>query len=131
MPERSGPILLYATLAAIVLVASGIGGYVYKHDPVRDTLLVEVDATPAPTPSTVSGSITRIDGATYTLVTPAGREITLTLAPGTAVEALERLSEALDEGTTVNVGVEDTSYGQVLTGIVAVEGNPATAGVAR
>lgn len=131
MPQRSGPVLLYAALVTVVLAAAGVGGYVYRHDPVRDTLLVEVAATPAPAPTSISGSISRIEGATYTLVTPTGREVTLTLPAGTPVEALQRLIEPPEEGTAVNVGVEDTSFGQVLTGIVAVEGSAAVAGAAR
>lgn len=131
MPERAGPILLYAILAAVFVVASGVGGYVYRHEPARDTLLVQIESTPPAAPTTVSGLISRIEGETYTLVTPAGRELTLTIPAGTPVENLQRLTEAMEEGTTVNVGVEDTTYGQVLTGIVAVEGSPAAAGVVR
>jgi hypothetical protein len=132
MRERTGPIVLYAALAAVVLGLSGIAGYIYRHEPVRDVLAVHVESTPVPSPATVSGLVVGVEGDTYVLVTASGAEVTLTIPPGAPVEDLQRLAEALVEGATVNVGVENTTYGQVLTGIVVVDNDlPPTAGAVR
>ena len=48
----------------------------------------------------------------------------VTLPPGVALDELVRASEGLANGTRVNVGVQSTQYGLVLTGLVAVEGAP-------
>lgn len=48
----------------------------------------------------------------------------MTVPADTPVEVLERLEAALDDGAMVNVGVDDTAFGQVLTGIVAIEAVP-------
>jgi hypothetical protein len=132
MRERTGPIVLYAALAAVVLGLSGIAGYVYRHEPVRDVLAVQVESTPVPSPATVSGLVVGVEGDTYVLVTASGAEVTLTIPAGAPVEDLQRLAEALVEGVTVNVGVENTTYGQVLTGIVVIDDDlPPTAGAVR
>ena len=112
------PLALYALLAAAAFVLAGMGGYVYSHEPERDVLLVDIQSTPAPPPGTVSGFIVAIDDASLTLATPDGGQAVLDLPAGLPVEDLERLEAALPEGATVNVGVDDTQFGQVLTGVV-------------
>jgi len=119
-PRLGGP-LLYALLALAVFLLAGLGGYVYLHEPPRDTLTVDIQATPAPPSTTVAGSVVAVDGTSVTLAMPDGRQVTLTLPADLPVEDLARLGAALPEGATVNVGVDHTRFGQVLTGIVWIE----------
>lgn len=116
-PRLGGP-FLYALLALGVFGLAGLIGYVYSHEPPRDTLIVDIQSTPVPPPSTVSGSVLAVDGSSVTLATPGGGQVTLALPADFPVEDLARLDAALPQGATVNVGVDHTQFGQVLTGIV-------------
>lgn len=119
MPSlRLSPLLLYGLLLLGAFAVAATGGYVYAHEPERDVLLVDFEATPQPPPATISGSVVAIEDGTLTLATPDGGQVTLALPADAPIEDLVRLEEALPEGATVNVGVDDTQFGQVLTGIV-------------
>jgi len=99
-------------------------GYVYSHEPVRDTLLVEFEGTPVAQPTYLVGSIAAVEGDTLRLDVGGGGQREVTVLADTPIEVLERLDAVLDAGATVNVGVDDTAFGQVLTGIVAIEAVP-------
>lgn len=118
---RVRPLLLPLGLAVALFVLTGVMGYVYSHEPARDTLLVEFEGTPAPRPNYLIGSIAGIEGDTLRLDVGAGGRREVTLPADTPLEDLERLNAAFEAGAMVNVGVDDTSFGQVLTGIVAIE----------
>ncbi|MEX1022941.1 MAG: hypothetical protein WD058_07315 [Dehalococcoidia bacterium] len=120
--QRAGPLLLYATLALAFFAATTLGSYVYAHEPPRDALVLDVQATPVPDATTVAGTIVSIEGGELVLATADGGRVTLTLAPGAPIEDLVRAQEALPAGASVNVGVDNTAFGQVFTGVVAVEG---------
>jgi len=121
MPNRASPLLLYGILVAAILFGSGVAGYVYKHEPARDQLIINIQATPAPVPETLTGAIVSIDGDTLVLSTPDGGQLTLTLPTDVPIEDLTRSTAPLTAGSQVNVGVNNTTFGQVLTGIVAIQ----------
>ena len=118
---RAKTLLLPFALVLALFATSATVGYVYSHEPSRDTLLVEFEGEPAPQPTYVIGAVAAIEGDTLRLATGAGGEREVALSPDTPVEGLERLEAALDAGASVNVGVDDTDFGQVLTGIVTIE----------
>lgn len=120
MSDRIRPLTVYAAFFVVVALAAGVASYVYKHEPPRDVLEVRIEPASAPKADVVSGSITAIDGNRLTLATPDG-SVTVELPPGVSVEELLDAG-SLPEGTQVNVGVEDTEFGRVLTGIVAIGG---------
>ena len=64
---------------------------------------------------------TSVEAGRLTLATEAG-PLSLALAAGAPVDELQHASNGLAAGTPVNVGVQSTQYGLVLTGIVAIEG---------
>lgn len=119
-PRR--PLLASGGLLALLFVAGAALGYVYTHEPVRDTLDVQVSASSAaPGVRTVTGTVAGVEGGRLVLTT-AGGTVTLPLPAGTPVDELVRAADGFAAGTRVNVGVESTQYGLVLTGLVAVEG---------
>lgn len=120
MSPAARPFTLYGLLLLGTFLLAGLGGYVYAHEPERDALGIDIQATPEPPPESISGSIVAIEGDTVTLATPDGRQVPVTLPSGAPVEDLQRLQEAFPAGATVNVGVEATTFGQVLTGVVWV-----------
>ena len=122
LPARPSPMTTIAALS--LLVVSGIIGYVYSHEPSRDVLHVELDTAADESPSYLSGTIASIDSNTVVFVDASGVERTVTLMSDAPVEDLVRLNGAPTAGTTVNIGVDDTQFGQVLTGIVVVESGP-------
>ncbi|MGE3962291.1 MAG: hypothetical protein AB7F65_11485 [Dehalococcoidia bacterium] len=124
MIQRAGAYLLPAALIAALFVTAALIGYVYSHEPARDTLLVEFEGTPVPQPTYVIGSVAAVDGDTLRLSTGAGGSRELRLPAGAPVEELRRLAAPPTDGTSVNVGVDETAFGQVLTGIVAFEAAP-------
>ncbi len=117
---RLTPPLLYAALFLGVLLLSGVGGYVYSHEPQRDTLLLQIERTPEPAPDAISGSVVAIDGGSLTLAQADGSTVMLALSADVPVEDLARLEAAIPDGSPVNVGVDNTQFGQVLTGVVWV-----------
>jgi hypothetical protein len=113
--------------AAFVLGVFGLTlvvGYVYSHDPSRDTLLVEYQGTPQPQPTYLLGAVEVIEDGSLTLATASGGHRVVVVPSGTPVEDLDRVDAIPDTGATVNVGVDDTQFGLVLTGVVAIETAP-------
>lgn len=128
MPPRAGsPLrstLVTGALLGSLFLGGIVGGYVYSHEPARDELEVVVSADSASGGArTVNGTVAGIEGGRLTLTT-AGGQVVVTLPPGAPVDELLRLPAGLPAGARVNVGVQSTQYGLVLTGIVAVEGAP-------
>lgn len=111
-------------MVGVVVLLTGIAGYVYSHEPARDTLLVEFEGTPAPQPTYITGSFASVEDALLRVDTAAGRQHEVPSSADLPVEDLRRLPALPSDGATVNVGVDDTSFGQVLTGVVIVEGAP-------
>ncbi len=124
-PRSRSPLRAGLVVGALLLVlfAGGLAtGYVYKHEPVRDTLDVVVSSSSSSTGArTVSGTVASVEGGRLTLTT-AGGQVTVTLPSTAPLDELVRATEGLAAGTRVNVGVQSTQYGLVLTGLVAVEG---------
>lgn len=114
------PITLFVALFALAAVV----GYVYSHQPARDTLLVEFEGTPSPTPAYVIGAVERVEGESLRLNLGSGGSREVHVGTHVPVEDLQRLEAIPPDGTSVNVGVDDTAFGQVLTGVVAFEESP-------
>ena len=121
MSPRARSLLMSGALFA-VLFAGGFGiGYVYSHQSVRNTLDVRLTNEGAPAGRTLTGTITSVEGGKLVLSTASGA-VTVALPSNVAVDELLRAPEGLANGARVNVGVQSTQYGLVLTGVVAVEG---------
>jgi len=121
MPSRRSALVSGALLGALFVIGLA-GGYVYQHEPARDSLDVQVSSSgAAPGVRTVNGTIASIEAGRLTLTTSGGN-VVIPLPPGALVDELIRATEGFAPGTRVNVGVESTQYGLVLTGLVAVEG---------
>lgn len=129
MASRGRALLVPAALLAALFLAGLVAGYVYSYAPVRDTVAVRVgdepgQATAGAAPGaqrSLSGTVSALDGGRLVLGTASG-PVTLSLPPETPTDELVRASTGLADGTRVNVGVQATQYGLVVTGIVAVEG---------
>ena len=124
MPPRARSLLVSAALFAALFLGGFGSSYVYRHEPARDTLEVRIASdSAAPGVRTLSGTIASVDGGRLTLSTASG-PVTVPFPAGVAVDELLRAPEGLASGTRVNVGVQSTQYGLVLTGLVAIEGTP-------
>ena len=123
MSPRLRGVVTYVVIAAIVFALSGLGGFVYGHEPQRDLLDVRVTTTGAPAPAEAieSGTVIAIDGATLLLDSGASFD-----APPIAEALVPATGEQLPEGTLVNVGGDITTSGLVLTGVVAIGREAAT-----
>ena len=128
MPRRARSLLVSGMLFSVLFLGGFAGGYVYRHEPARDTLDVRIASDSpgdgaAPGVRTLSGTVTSVEGGRLTLSTASG-PVTVPFPAGVAVDELLRAPEGLASGTRVNVGVQSTQYGLVLTGLVAIEGAP-------
>ena len=122
--RRARTLLVPAVLFGVLFLGGLAGGYVYRHEPARSTLDLRIASEGgAPGPRMLSGTVTSVDGSRLVLSTSAG-PVTVALPAGVAVDELIRAPEGLPSGVRVNVGVQSTQYGLVLTGLVAVEGAP-------
>lgn len=124
MIQRARTLLLPAAFVLGVFGITAVAGYVYSHEPSRDTLLVEYQGTPEPQPTYLLGAVEVVEGGSLTLATASGGHREVAVPPETPVEDLERVEVIPDAGATVNVGVDDTEFGLVLTGVVAIETAP-------
>lgn len=115
--DRRRAALMTAALLAVTFGAGVVGGYVYSHEPQRDALLVQVEAPAGAPDGAVRGGV----AADALTVQMEGAPITL--PAGLLLDDLVRV-DTLPDGTVVNVGVDRTEFGQVLTGVVAVEQAP-------
>ena len=124
MIQRARALLFPAVFVLGVFALTAVAGYVYSHEPSRDTLLVEYQGTPEPQPTYLLGAVEVVEDGSLTLATASGGHRDVALPPGTPIEDLERVDAIPDSGATVNVGVDDTEFGLVLTGVVAIETGP-------
>ena len=115
--DRRRAALMTAVLLAVTFGAGTIGGYVYSHEPQRDALLIQVDA-----PSSVADGALR-GGVAVDALTVQVEGAPIALPAGLPLDDLVRV-DTLPDGTVVNVGVDRTEFGQVLTGVVAVDETP-------
>ncbi len=121
MSPRARSLFVSGGLLAVLFVGGLGAGYVYKHEPVRNTLDVRLTNDGAPTGRTLTGTVTSVEAGQLILSTASGA-VTVALPSNLAVDELVRAPEGLANGARVNVGVQSTQYGLVLTGVVAVEG---------
>jgi hypothetical protein len=110
-------------LLVLLFVAGLAGGYVYTHEPARDTLEVVIAAGSGDGTRTINGTVASVEGGRLTLST-AGGQVVVALPAAAPLDELVRTAQGLPSGARVNVGVQSTQYGLVLTGLVAVEGAP-------
>jgi hypothetical protein len=124
--RRGAPRVIHSTISAVVFalitaVAGGVIGFVYAHEPARNTLAIGVEAPPSPAATTVGGTIARIDGDRIVIETQAG-PVELALPPGTSLEQLMPFPpNALAPGARVNIGAERNDTSTLLTGVVVIE----------
>jgi hypothetical protein len=118
--------LVYLAILATVFTATLIAGFVFTHEPQRETVSVvvgEVFPDP-PTARTIAGVIASIDGG-FVALQSGERLEQIDLPPDVPVDDLVRApaeGAPFAAGTVVNIGTADTNNGFILTGVVAVEG---------
>lgn len=110
--------------AVLVLAAAfscGVAGFVYAHEPARDTVALDIDRNRPAGPATIiSGTVTRA-GDGRLVVEGEGGTVDLALPSTVPVEELQAVApSALTPGLRVNVGAERSNYGVALTGVVVV-----------
>lgn len=115
--DRRRTVLMTAALLAVTFGAGVICGYVYSHEPQRDALLIQVEGPSSEPDGALRGGVA-VDALT---VQVEGAPVALPAA--LPLDELVRV-DTLPDGTVVNVGVDRTEFGQVLTGVVAVEETP-------
>jgi len=120
MLARVRPLLLPTALVAALFALTTLAGYVYSHEPSRDELVVQYEGTPVPQPAYLLGSVVGLEGGTLSIATAPGGTRDVVVPQGTPLEVLERSQGAPETGSRVNVGVDDTDFGLVLTGIVTI-----------
>lgn len=116
-------VALYLGLFLLVLGGGLLGGYVYKHEPLPDTLTVRIASPPTPEQRFTSGAVLSLEGSSVTIAGESGTQ-TLPLASGFLIEDLQASSARVSEGTRVNVGLGRNAYGFYVSGIVEIEGAP-------
>ncbi len=100
-PARS--LLVYGAVLVTLFFGCGVGGYVYQHEPARDTLAVSVGpAAPACGPETVSGTVASIDGTRLVISTETG-PVTIKLPPDAHIDDLVHATDGLAAGKGVVV----------------------------
>lgn len=112
---------------AFVLVAvfalSAAGGFLLEHEPVPDEQRIFIDReAPPPGPLEFSGGeVTNVGGGRIAIRTPEGVQ-EFELDPGASTEELRRTAEPrFETGDAVNLGGEQSEFGLVLTGVVALD----------
>jgi hypothetical protein len=113
-----------AAAAGVVALIAGIVGYVYSHEPARDVLEVQFATADVDRPALTPGVVLAVDGEVLRVIAADGTERSTPLPAHVVLEDLVRLGEPPIEGARVNVGVDETVYGQVITGIVSLEQTP-------
>ena len=109
---------IFALIAALL---GGLAGFVYAHEPARDTLAIAVEAPRPPETTTVGGNVERIEGGRSVIGTQSG-PLEFALPASAPLEQLEPLAPgALVPGARVNVGAERTETGTIVSGIVMVD----------
>ena len=124
MLARVRPLLLPTALVEVLFALTTLAGYVYSHEPSRDQLFVEYEGTPVPQPAYLIGSVVGLEGETLSVATASGGTREVVVSPDTPVEVLGRSEAPPEAGARVNVGVDDTDFGLVLTGIVTIAETP-------
>ncbi len=125
MQRRHSAVRAALPLAIALVITFGLGalvGFTYAHEPGADQVVVRIDreqAADGPSEAVVGGEVVRVDGSRLVIETDRGPfEVDVS---GLAVEELTRV-DGLAVGATVNVGGEQTPFGLVLSGIVAIDG---------
>lgn len=108
-----------ASLMLAAALLSALVGFVYAHEPARDEQVVVLQSQ-AVTQRTVSGTVTRISDGRITIQGADGTAA-FALPAGVTLEELQASApSALVPGAKVNIGVERSTFGFALTGIVVV-----------
>lgn len=114
--------LLYAALLGGVFVLALVSGYVYSHEPERDRLVLATDRSGEPDGVTLlTGSVLEVHSDRL-VIERDGAPVEVLIDQGVPVEELSRIDGPFAPGAAVNVGARQTTFGFVLTGIVAVDG---------
>ena len=105
-----------------VALLAAAGGFVYGHEPQRDTIEVSVTGQPGALPrGMTAGTVVETSGGRIRLDTAAGPQ-EFALPSDVRVEELQPVEpSALRPGAPVLVGAERSDYGVALTGIVTIE----------
>ena len=118
---RSVATTAFVLLAVFALSAGA--GFLLEHEPVPDERRIFIDReAPPPGPREFSGGeVTAVGGGLIAIRTPEGI-VEFELHPGASVEELRRTAEPrFAPGDAVNLGGEQSEFGLVLTGVVALE----------
>ncbi len=112
-----------AFVLVAVFAASAAAGFLLEHEPAPDEQRIFIDReAPPPGPREFSGGeVTAVGGGRIAIRTPEGVQ-EFELHSGAFAEELRRVAEPrFAPGDAVNLGGEQSEFGLVLTGVVALE----------
>ncbi len=112
-----------AIVLAAVFALSAAAGFLLEHEPAPDERRISIDreALPPGPLEASGGEVTGVGGGRIALRTAEGI-IEFELGPDALMEQLRRVAEPrFAPGNTVNLGGEQSDFGLVLTGVVALE----------
>ncbi len=112
-----------AFVLAVVFVLSAGVGFLLEHEPAPDERRISInrEAPPPGPPEFLGGEVADVGGGRIALRTHEG-VIEFELGPGASAEELRRAAEPrFAPGDAVNLGGEQSEFGLVLTGVVALE----------
>lgn len=108
---------------AVVFAASAGAGFLLEHEPVPDERRIAIDREPPPAgpESFIGGEVERVGGGRIAIRTAEG-VLEFDLPAGVPGEELRRAAEPrFAPGDPVNLGGEQSEFGLVLTGVVALD----------
>jgi hypothetical protein len=122
---RLQSLFVYAGIVAVVFTAALVAGFVFAHEPQRETVSIAVRETPLDPPRSrfVSGVIGSLSDGSIVLVGDE-QSTAIELPSAVPMDELTYLpadGAPFEAGTVVNLGTADTETGFIITGIVAVE----------
>ena len=109
-------------LAAVFAAAAG-AGFLLEHEPTPDERRIAIDREPPlPGPEAfLGGEVVSVDAGRLSLRTSEG-VVELDLGDDLVVDELRRATESrFASGDAVNLGGEQSDFGLVLTGVVAID----------
>ncbi len=123
---RFRSLVIYLLAIVVIFGGGALAGFVYQHEPERDTLAVELTTNDpdAEIQTIVAGEVIEV-GSDFVVIRVGGEDFRLNIPADASFDQLTRVDDpSALEGRTVNVGGQQTVNGLILTGIVAIGSAP-------